>query len=242
VPIFRWKAADRFLALAFAACCHGSALAAAGGNWFGPACQYSQEFPPLVPVGQQVLLLQVYTSPDESDTMSALRTADGALWMTADSLQKLQLTTPAAFTTANGLRWYALAGIAQLRYRYDDCTQSLWLDTSALSKTLSVFAVPAPGQGDIKPLSLQSGGYLNLDTQYVSTGGQHLLSALPALVVFGSQGYGSSNAVVDRRGVHRLDSNWNVDDADRLLRLSLRFAQFPRHRVNIFSVSHRPPD
>lgn len=220
MPIFRWKAVDRFLALAFAACCQGSVFAAAGGDWFGPACQYSQEFPPLVPVGQQVLLLQAYTSPDESDTVSVLRTNDGALWVSAETLHEWRLTPPVAFMMANGSRWYALARIASLRYRYDDCTQSLWLDTSGLAKTLSVFSVPAPDQGDIKPLSLQSGGYLNLDAQYVSAGGQHLFSTLPAVVVFSQLGYGTANAVVDKRGVHRLDTNWNIDDADHLLRLT----------------------
>ena len=124
MPIFRWKAVDLSFALVIAACCHGSAAAAVGGDWFGPACQYSETSPPLLPAGQRVLLLQAYTSPDESDTVSVLRTAEGEETLTTDptnlyerALRNFQAavagTGAPSATGADGI-WSLATGLAVL--------------------------------------------------------------------------------------------------------------------------------
>lgn len=217
MPRSRWKAAERAIALTLAICCWRHAEAA---DWFGPPCTVSATQPDLVPVGETLLLLQAMTRPDDAGTsIPVLRGADGALWIGADALQTLQLPTPAGGRLDQGRRWYPLSAIRGLHYRYDACTQLLWLDTLGLPKQRRIFAVE--GVSPLPSLDVTPGGYLNLDTQYQSIAGQGSLAMLPELALFNQYGYGGTTVLINKQGSHRLDTNWNVDDSDRLLRLTL---------------------
>jgi outer membrane usher protein len=221
VLISRWKAVDRWLALILIAGQGGAALAAdVTEDWFGPACRYTQEAPAEIPVITQQLLLQVYTRPDEAGaTIVVLQTVDGALWVTADSLRQWDAPAPQKFIDYRELRWYALDAITHLRYRYDACTQSLWMDTAAMPKALARFALTSAAEGE--SLRGEPGGYLNLDTQYISVTGAHQLAALGELGLFNQSGYGGSTFLLGSRRTVRLDTNWNRDDPGSLQRLTL---------------------
>lgn len=216
----RCKAVNYALALALTVCGCGPASAVANTDWFGPGCQETQTFPQTTPIAVQKLLLQAYTQPDEPGTpVLVLRTSAEDLWLSADSLHKLDLPRPAQTMLHAGQTWYALSAIKLLHYRYDDCTQSLWLDTSGLPKSVNVYSVTRKMTDAVS--SVQPGGYLNLDTLYTGASGDNQIGALSELGLFSRYGYGGTTALLDDHRVLRLDTNWNLDDPADLRRLTL---------------------
>lgn len=189
-------------------------------SWFEPGCKETGV--KVVPAGVQQMLVVVHTEPlqtGESDTL--LQTANGDLWAAPESLKRWHVSVPRESLTYDGTRWSPLRAVSGLRYRFDDCTQELWVDSAGVKRAVSRFdlaqevAIPE-GSAAIEP-----GGYFNLDTQLLQFNGRTQWSGVGELGFFNAWGYGANTFVADTDHTVRLDTNWNVDDPEHLHRLTL---------------------
>lgn len=196
------------------------AALAADAAWFGSDC--GPDVVAVVPVGHQELLVSVITEPGhpgENDTL--LRTPDGEIWVTPESLQHWRAPVPKTYITYDGRRWISLREITDLRYRFDSCTQTLWVDTASATRTVTrrdvLPRVKVPeGRARIEP-----GGYLNLDTQLLRFADTTQWSGIGELGAFNGYGYGATSFVANRENLIRLETAWSVDDPESLHRLRL---------------------
>lgn len=197
-----------------------SATAQGRADWFGPACETVDA---AAPVAERLLLLSARQRPDtEGDDIRALQTADGALWASQAQFESWRLPLPAQSMERRGRRWYPLAAVQSLRYRFDDCTQALWIDVASASTGSGNYDLDRLGPQRPQPSAISPGGYLNLDLQYQDTDvDRGELSGIAELGIFSRWGYGASSMFSRDDEVVRLDSSWTQDNPDRLERLTI---------------------
>ena len=195
------------------------AAVAEDSSWFGPACGH--EAVTVVPVGTQEMLVAVHSEPlqmAESETL--LQTANGDLWISPDSLKRWRAPVPKESLTHDGVLWTPLRAVKGLHYRFDSCTQELWVDAAGAKRSVSRYdlaqevAVPE-GSAAVEP-----GGYFNLDTQLLHFNSRTQWSGLGELGLFNAWGYGATTFVADTDHAIRLETSWNRDDPGLLHRLT----------------------
>lgn len=196
------------------------AVAAADAAWFGPACNASPVN--VVPVGAEQMLVSVRTGPrepDESD--SVLRTADGELWVAPESLRRWRAPVPKKRMQFEAQQWAPLREVAHLVYRFDDCTQTLWVDVASATRTVTRLDLLPDAGAPEGSVQIEPGGYLNLDTQLLKASGSTRWAGLGELGVFNQWGYGANSFIANQDKLIRLDTAWSVDDPSSLHRLLL---------------------
>jgi outer membrane usher protein len=198
----------------------GSVSQVAGATdsyWFGAGC--TNDAVAVVSVGTQEILVSVQTAPNEpgeSDTI--LQMTDGSLWVRPESLQRWRATVPKESIEYEGSRWTALRVVPGLLYRFDNCTQTLWVDAAAATRSITqldllpTITIPT-GSARIEP-----GGYFNLDTQVLHSVSGTQWAGLGELGAFNARGYGASSFVANQDQLVRLDTVWSVDDPESLQR------------------------
>lgn len=166
--------------------------------------------------------MSIQTAPNESgDDASILRAADGGLWVSSDRLRHWRVPVPKLSKHIDGTAWSPLRAVADLRYRYDACTQTLWVDTAVATQQVSRFDLMSEERTSIGRTPVEPGGYLNLDTQLLRSANEWQGAGLVDVGVFNAWGYGASGLVATQDRLVRLESYWNVDDPARLQRLRL---------------------
>lgn len=211
-------------------CCRGlsaTALLLAGvfhlvpahaASWFGPGCGPTTVV--VVPVADQQILVSVRTGPGEPEQSDiVLQTADGALWVSPDSLRRWRATVPAKVLRQEDQDWAPLAAVTGLVYRFDACTQTLWVDTAAATRVVTRLDLLPDGGVPEGAARIEPGGYFNLDSQLLRAQGLTRLAGVGELGAFSAWGYGATSAVASQGRVVRLDSSWSVDDPSALQRL-----------------------
>lgn len=187
-----------------------------GNGWFSGDCRDSDEtFPPRA----QRLLLRVMAGPlDPGLDAVVLRDTDGKLYAAPALYTHLQLT-PGGRARKVGLDdWFAFDAIEGLRFQVDPCAQTLSIDTAAAGAARRYVV------GDAEPLPpprSEFGGYAQTDLQYLRSRDFDLLSGLFDLGLFGGFGLTRSSALYDGDTLLRLDTQYTLDDPQRLRRLSL---------------------
>ena len=214
MPTFRWKLLSVLAALTSAAPAHS---APQPPDWFGPPCTTVPEIATQRVAGE--LLLSVRREPaDPGSDEVVLRTGDGTLWVQEPALRGWNLIPPTLARDFRDTRWYALRAIDGVRYRYDACSLTLWLDTSAALPLVRYVTETAPRP---PPDVASPGAFLNLEPQYTHALGAPAMSGLAHLGLFNAWGYGGTSALQNGNRPVRLETNWVIDDLDNLERLTL---------------------
>ena len=215
--------ASRFRGLRVVAVVLSSAIpvaSAADAFWFGPACE--NQSVKVVPVGNQQMLVSVRTGPKEpNDSDSILQTADGNLWVAPESLKRWRAAVPRKVMRYDGELWSPLHEVPGLVYRLDSCTQTLWVDTAAATRSVTrVDLLPDTGAPE-GMARIEPGGYFNLDAQLLNAAGSTQWAGVSELGMFNRWGYGAASFVNNQTRFIRLDTSWSVDDPSSLHRLVL---------------------
>lgn len=180
--------------------------------WFPPACAQ--------PTAPGYAMTEVHDSPREN---SATHPAvlwidnDGTIWMRDDDLAKWAVQPlPAEGRQLDNTQWHALNAVG-LPYRFDTCTQSLWIAPPRDAQSLKFRSLET---STLRPAQL--GGFLNLDL--IASNIEHSGTQTAALADLGvSSGFNSLRGawVADELGTRRLDSFFTWDDPASLRRLRL---------------------
>lgn len=174
----------------------------------------------MVPIGAQEILVSVQTAPNEpgeSDTI--LQTADGQIWASPESLKRWRAPVPKTTMEYEDSRWAPLRAVPDLHYRFDTCSQTLWVDAAAATRTVTQVDLLPTLKAPEGIARIEPGGYFNLDTQLLRTVDATQWAGLGELGVFNSYGYGASSFVANQDHFIRLDTAWSVDDPESLHRL-----------------------
>ncbi len=197
------------------------AFAAPPPDWFGPGCPTAAPFA-AQPQDSQKLLVLVRTEPDVPGSEEILLvTPDGEFWAQAPSFAAWELHVPAvAPRIEQGVSWYRLSAVPQLIFRFDHCTQELWLDSSLVSRdrkryTVSSNRLPAIGKVN------EPGGFLNLDAQYVGIAEEDRIAGQIELGIFDRGGFGLSSLLNDGHRTVRLENSLTLDRPERRERFRL---------------------
>lgn len=187
-----------------------------GNGWFSSDCGDSGDtFPPRA----QRLLLRVIAGPlDPGLDAIVLRDTDGKLYAAPALYTHLQLTPRGTARKVGVNDWFAFDAIAGLRFQVDPCAQTLSIDTAGAGAARRYVV----GEGEsLPPSRSEFGGYAQTDLQYLRSRDVDLLSGLFDLGLFGGFGLARSSALYDGDALLRLDTQYTLDDPQRLRRLSL---------------------
>ena len=219
MPDYHSKARKRSIALVLLFGVVHAAVAE-DSSWFGPAC--SNDAVNVVPAGIQEMLVAVHSEPlqlAESETL--LQTTNGDLWISPDSLKRWHVPVPKESLTRDGVLWAPLRAVQGLHYRFDSCTQELWVDTAGTKHAVSRYDLGRQVAIPEGSAAIESGGYFNLDTQLLHSNNRTQWAGLGELGLFNAWGYGATTFVADTDHATRLETNWTQDDPEFLHRLTL---------------------
>lgn len=166
------------------------------------------------------VLLQVRTNPAKPGKIHELRVGkDGNLYAREKTLENWIGRPPRGrHFPADGAVWYALNTQLAGRYRFDSCTQTLWL--APLPQTL-------PGQDfnlrnvpSYTLLPRATGAAVSADVQHiVQSAGRPFTTGTANVDVFGAPGIGHSSWLFDTHETRRLNSLLEFDDPSSRARL-----------------------
>lgn len=192
-----------------------------GEPWYGAACpQTSVSVVPLPPIAQEQLVRARLSPLDAGQDIAVRITPDGQFWALRESFEQWQLPLPAQSQDIDGTRWYALEQLAGLQYRFDACTQELWIDVSGVAGVHHDFDFGRGGGTSITAVS-EPGGHLNIDAQYLQDRTQQQVSGTAELGLFSAQGHGTASMLYDGARAVRLDTSWSRDWPQRAERLTI---------------------
>lgn len=200
-------------------CTSASADAA---TWFGDACPATSISVLPMPLQPRLQLVLARLSPlDSGESLSVLLTPDGQFWALRENFLAWRLPPPIGkpqqFDDAG---WYSLEQVSGLQYRFDACSQELWLDVSGVTGVRNSFDVRSQQTRQISPVT-EPGGHLNFDLLYLSTSGENSFSGTSELGWFTAQGYGLNSLLYDGARPIRLETQWVRDWPERAERLIL---------------------
>lgn len=166
------------------------------------------------------LLLTVKVQGDGEDLRSVLLSGDHFLIDELALRAWRILQVPRERTTYAGLSWYALDAIPGMRFRFDNCAQSLRVDLSGVTRKPLEYSITA-AMPKLPPPSADPGGYLNFDLLYTRIGNQDQYGTLGEAVIFGGSGRFTQTFLTQNSDVRRLDTNWVREWPEHLTTLAL---------------------
>jgi outer membrane usher protein len=166
------------------------------------------------------LLLTLKVAGDGEDLRSVLRSGDhflvDELALHAWRIERL----PKQRTTYAGLSWYALDAIPGLRFRFDNCAQSLRVDLGGVARAPLQYSISA-AIPKMPAAVADRGGYLNFDLLYTRIGAQDEFGTLGEAVLFGGSGRFTQTFLTQNTDFKRLDTNWAREWPEHLYTLTL---------------------
>src|SRR5581483_671038 len=127
---------------------------------------------------------------------------------------------PRQRTTYAGLSWYPLDAIPGLRFRYDNCAQSLRIDLAGVARKPLEYSITA-AIPKLPPASADPGAYLNFDLLYTRIGHEDQYGTLGEAVIFGGSGRFTQTFLTQNRDLRRLDTTWVREWPEHLYSLTL---------------------
>ena len=200
----------------------GAAMSAQAGPWFGAACPATDlSVLPLPAAAHEQLVLARLSPRDAGRDVTLLVTPDGQFWASREDFAEWRLPLPqGAPRIFDGGNWYPLEKVRGLQYRFDACTQELWMDVSAVAGVRHSYTI-APHERATPGEITEPGGHLNLDLQYLDSPGLSQVSGTAEFGAFNRYGHGSSSFLHDGTQLLRLETQWVHDWPDRTERMTV---------------------
>lgn len=190
--------------------------------WYGDACPSTTvSVLPMPATARQQLVLARRSPVDEGADTTVLVTPDGRFWVARESFEDWKLPAPVAKALrADDGDWYALDQVKGLDYRFDACTQELWLDASGVAGPSNQFNIGAARQTTWTPVE-EPGGHLNFDLLYLDNALDQQVSGTAELGAFSDLGHGTASMLYDGEQPVRLETQWSHDWPDAAERLTV---------------------